>query len=819
MAYAPSHRPTQSISSNNLLPPTTPDQKRERRMTSPNLGQSSGRPPSPLRNGFVANTSTGIDLDAMDDDDDDEDEDDEDEDDFRRGRDINRSPSPASSVSQMAASFAQRMGNLVSGMASPSPSPGLPSDAELEAEAERERDRTRREAERILYREAAGRKQVEDRVLAMLDSTRALPSPPARAQTMPNPETPSPSGSQKDSTSWWSAAKNRLTPTKELTPAQQVIQEAKTREKEMKKQTKGKEKDMSTLKASDAAALLNLNIPATPQQPPRRPTSASPASPTPSRSNMAPNLSPSPMRSGEAGTSSPSREAPPLYAQFNAQGTLDVHVTLLTIAKRFEKLEKWTVGHVRALEERMGDVERWLVDKEKAKEDAVSGSSLHATEPQNSEAASAEMRELREEIVELQGRIGEIGREMARLATAPNNLSSNRSRQSAEVAVSSSTRSPSVNHERVTSSSAEIVDPDETFQTATPQAHRRVPSLSARQSTSPPMASSKASIGSRLPYPTGDYASPPNSAPSGFFSPTNSPPSSVNKSRPVSMNVTGLPPTAPQNQIPPLSSASSSYSMASFSTASSISPAPGSNGNMSMTSPSTSPQPGGKSSRGLPVPPHQTSSSSLRQSSTSPTPRKRYTVALGGPLVPPDDYEEEEEEQQQQQSNNRPSTPHSGRGKYTSSPTDFQSNGRYGHDGGEEDEFEDETIGKSKSAKVSSGLRANGDSTTPSSIAQSLPSSPSNHRMRAQSAYGLSSIQAQSPNTMAELPSVAPLRPRVRSKSTDRLDRGSRNSTFVDPLVLRKQEAAARGAIAMPKPMGRKVAVGQLVAFFDGERK
>ena len=38
------------------------------------------------------------------------------------------------------------------------------------------------------------------------------------------------------------------------------------------------------------------------------------------------------------------------------------------IAKRFEKLEKWAVGHVRALEDRRNDVERWLVDKEAEKE-------------------------------------------------------------------------------------------------------------------------------------------------------------------------------------------------------------------------------------------------------------------------------------------------------------------------------------------------------------------------------------------------------------------------------------------------------------------
>ena len=32
------------------------------------------------------------------------------------------------------------------------------------------------------------------------------------------------------------------------------------------------------------------------------------------------------------------------------------------------KLEKWTVGHVRALEDQMNDVERWLVNKEAEKE-------------------------------------------------------------------------------------------------------------------------------------------------------------------------------------------------------------------------------------------------------------------------------------------------------------------------------------------------------------------------------------------------------------------------------------------------------------------
>ncbi|EEB90871.1 hypothetical protein MPER_10866, partial [Moniliophthora perniciosa FA553] len=168
-------------------------------MTSPNLGNSSGRPPSPLRNGYVPSSGTGIDPNAFDDDEDDDDEEDEEDDDEIDERaHIQRSPSPASSVSQMAASFAQRMGDLVNGMTAPR-SPSLPSDAELEAEAERERDRTRREAERILSREAAERKMVEERVLAMMETTRGLPPPPSRSQTMPNPNPPSPAGSQKES--------------------------------------------------------------------------------------------------------------------------------------------------------------------------------------------------------------------------------------------------------------------------------------------------------------------------------------------------------------------------------------------------------------------------------------------------------------------------------------------------------------------------------------------------------------------------------------------------------------------------------------------
>ncbi|TFK32399.1 hypothetical protein BDQ12DRAFT_617098, partial [Crucibulum laeve] len=147
------------------------------------------------------------------------------------------------------------------------------------------------------------------------------------------------------------------------------------------------------------------------------------------------------MRSADNISSSPSREAPPLYAQFNSQGTLDIHSTLLTIAKRFEKLEKWTVGHVRALEDRMSDVERWLVDKEKEKEKEGEKESKLMKDSSGSAELRHELREIKDEVSELQGRVGELGREMAKMATSPTNLSSGPNTQTAAVSVAPQTTS------------------------------------------------------------------------------------------------------------------------------------------------------------------------------------------------------------------------------------------------------------------------------------------------------------------------------------------------------------------------------------------
>jgi hypothetical protein len=631
----------------------------------------------------------------------------------------------------------------------------LPTEAEIEAEAERERDRSRREAERILTQEAEERRLVEEKVLAMMQSTRgsspkSLPQPP-RPQTASNPPSPATSHKEPTGPSWWIAAKNRLTPTKEpLTPAQQIVQETKARDKE-KKKDKDKEWPASSQAKYNDPAFLNIKIPAAPPQ--RRPVPGSPSSPTPSRpspGSLPPPLTPSPMRSNDSPSASPSREAPPLYAQFNAQGTLDVPGTLLAITRRFEKLEKWTVTHVRALEDRMNDVERWLVEKEKTREKE----SESASDPGHG-SANEDIHEIREEIVELQGRVGELGREMAKLATLPANLSSGPSRGSAQVSTAPST--PSSQAAR----SATIPV------SQTPSTPRPLPST-VRESTSPPMSSSSGSRGSRtrLPYPSGDYAITDG----GRTSPSNSPPASTHHASSIS----GLPSAG--LGAPP-------------------SPSPGV---LTQASPTARPA-------NLVSPP-------VRKPLTqvSPTPRKRYTVALGGPITAPPDLSDQGLEM-------RPSTPPSSR-QTSSGGRNDDGDGSLGTD-----EFQDETIGKAMATRFSQAANGKSPNAAPRS-ADSPQSSPP--RMRAQSTYGLPSVRSQS---LASLAPTAPLALRARSHSTDRVglgitDVGATNimtpagSRFVDPLVLRRQEKESK--VAMPIPSrGKKVQVGELVAFFDGEAR
>jgi len=114
--------------------------------------------------------------------------------------------------------------------------------------------------------------------------------------------------------------------------------------------------------------------------------------------------------------------------------------------------------------------------------------------------------------------------------------------------------------------------------------------------------------------------------------------------------------------------------------------------------------------------------------------------------------------------------------------------------------------------------------------------SPADRRLRTQSAYISPSPSTLSNGLGYSSPSPAASLDRLRSRSTDRFglgisSSGNRNSVhetggvfsggkFVDPLVLRKQEKdglSGKGKVASGD--GKKVPVGQLVAFFDGEKK
>ncbi|KAG2120326.1 hypothetical protein BD769DRAFT_1341629, partial [Suillus cothurnatus] len=566
------------------------------------------RPPSPLRNQFTHRRLSNESQSGDDDEEEDQD------------RTWPRSRSPTSaSVTQFATNLANRVNSFISPSVTSRP---LPSDEELEAEAQRERDRSRREAERILTQEAEERRAMEERVLAMMNSSpQSLPPPRSRSQTLPNP--PSPAHSQKDSSpSWWTAAKARLTPTKDkepLTPAQQVIEETKAREKETKS-TKGRDSEWPASAASKYTnpAYLNLKIP--PGGPPRR--TSSPTSPTPIRTpvNLSParvtqapiNLSPASIQRGTSPGGSPAREPPPLYASFTPSGTLDVPGTLLLIAKRFEKLERWSVTHVRALEERMGDVERWLVDKENQRSREGESSNNDKSFPESKLAA------IQGDVTELQSRMSEMGREMARLATSPTVLSSNSAIRSSPVMsttppMDSSIVSP---HETTFSSAADTTFSEFSSSNTTSALEnlrslstpRRAPSLTARESTSPPLARAstrRTPSGSRtrLPYPTGDYTSPGE-----LISPPHTPASSPPpQARPASMVISGLPALSSPLELP-----------------------------AAITPPGSVPSP---NLSGLPAP----STHSPRRGSVSPSPlqgsRKRYTVALGGPIVAPPEVE------------------------------------------------------------------------------------------------------------------------------------------------------------------------------------
>ena len=253
---------------------------------------------------------------------------------------------------------------------------------------------------------------------------------------------------------------------------------------------------------------------------------------------------------------------------------------------------------------------------------------------------------------------------------------------------------------------------------------------------------------------------------------------------------------------------------------------------------------------GLPPP---SKPATQRQTSVSPTPRKRYTVALGGPLIAPDELSSDSAPPTTTTNSKRERGGGSGRSKATTFDKKGGGGGGDSDDENENDLDGEETIGKSAAARLASsgtlpavgagtGSIGRGDYKQASSDS---PSPLSNRRIRAQSAYGFSNIAGSSISNVhtTTTPSVAPLKPKLRSKSSERLVSSSRSNNssssgtgdgmisssvvsgmggtrFVDPLVLRRQsrESLMSRPIAMPKPVG-KIPIGQLVKFFDGDKK
>ncbi|KZV91353.1 hypothetical protein EXIGLDRAFT_769996 [Exidia glandulosa HHB12029] len=625
----------------------------------------------------------------------------------------------APSVARFANNLAQRVNSLFSEPRSPSL---MPSDAQLEAEAAAERDRSRREAERILNHEAEERRRIEEGVMQSMRQN-SLPPPPST----PGARGRSTSPARKEKDGWWNAAKQRLTPTKELTPAQQIVQETKAKEK------RGKSKDVSPGPGRERT----LSTPSIP--------------PVALQQNVSPN----------ALGASPNRDAPPLYAQFRQDGALDVTSTLVTIARRFEKLERWTVGHVRALEERMNDVEKYLVDKEKEK-DKETGS-RHTADPSTlfeQAAVAKDVEEMKDELSELKGRITEIGREFVVLR-----------REASRPLPTAPAPAP-----------------------APTQAPPQIPAVSPV--TSPLALGSTFSSGSinstssrTRSYPVGDYRSNNSS----MQSPPTSPPPRASAASPPGPSLAQTLRTP--SPLPPVAERTTSPSA--------ITP--------------TTPQP----SSNLPAPPAQ------RPPSVSP-PRKRYTVALGGGPI-----SQQREQLQTAYFSSVPTSDEPGFVASGTSESDKTSLNDDAEDGPPQGASlrRKETIGSTPISisrlSLSPPARAQPDpiSTSPSPMGRARPRpqsavfntspSPGNSRMRTQSTYGGTGLASPAPPRID---------PHNRSKSIDRFGLGldtpltpGGTGKFVDPLLARRKDTAG---IVSPKPVAGKgkIPIGQLVAFFDGDK-
>ena len=134
----------------------------------------------------------------------------------------------------------------------------------------------------------------------------------------------------------------------------------------------------------------------------------------------------------------------------------------------------------------------------------------------------------------------------------------------------------------------------------------------------------------------------------------------------------------------------------------------------------------------------------------------------------------------------------------------------------------DDTIGRADIRLVNPPTMPNDTLRRGNSTTTSPKNSPGTSRVRAQSSYGPPSgfnIRMLSVNSSPS--PIAPLRPRVRSKSIDRIGLGisvsNGNGRFVDPLELRRQEQEPKTPKLPKFERGKKVPVNELVAFFDKE--
>lgn len=522
----------------------------------------------------------------------------------------------------------------------------------------------------------------------------------------------------------------------------------------------------------------------------------------------------------------------------------------------------------------MSDVEKWLVDKEREREKDAASSKLslgslpevptrtseqptpqvvrEVTIERQTVEVDAEVKrdvsEMKGELGELRDRVGELGREMARMGGSLSHAVSHSVSPSQESGfgirriVSPGSTGPST--PAMPSPQTLPSAQNNTERPQSPSAH------SIAQSETASIISSSTATRTKLPYPTGDYTSPsPPSSPRPSASQNignytaNNASSNISRTRPMSYS--GLP--IPQTNF------SSAVGVPRISDVKESSNSP--------------------SLDQLGTPPI---------SNASPTPRKRYTVALGQPLSSSpssSSYAGPKPATELPAPNTDEKKVDFGEALFSEpqplelqtaffsrltgeSDTDNKDNLSYQQEVTNENQDNEvrrpETIGKtpitlsrlSLSPPPSQNPSPSNASRNATGLQRSSPRPiSSNSRLRTQSTYGVPGSSASSVQSLSlhdrksAYGSMSPSPSgkegdndgkgswRTRSRSIDRvglgIDAGQGMGNFVDPLVIRKKErekergsATTRSpAVASPGGPRGRVAFGDLLAFFDAEKQ